>query len=83
MFMKKKDFRIDSLTRHCQPSPKTKRRRKSLEQFLTFFYFCLQLEGRKISSNQFLKVLSTLRVWEICAPNINAAVEVSIVDLTQ
>lgn len=33
------------------------------------------LEGRKISSNQFLKVLSTLRVWEICAPDINAAVE--------
>lgn len=59
------------------------KRQKSVEQFLTFFYFCIQLEGRKISSNQFLKVLSTLRVWEICAPDINAAVEVSIVDLTQ
>lgn len=33
------------------------------------------LEGRKISSSQFLKVLSTLRVWEICAPDINAAIE--------
>lgn len=37
---------------------------------------CFQLEGRKISSSQFLKVLSTLRVWEICAPDINAAIEV-------
>ena len=37
---------------------------------------CSQLEGRKVSSNQFLKVLSTLRVWEICAPDINAAIEV-------
>jgi len=33
------------------------------------------LEGRKISSSQFLKVLSTMRVWEICAPDINAAIE--------
>lgn len=33
------------------------------------------LEGRKISGSQFLKVLSTLRVWEICAPDINAAIE--------
>ncbi|XP_015748308.1 PREDICTED: coiled-coil domain-containing protein 60-like [Acropora digitifera] len=36
------------------------------------------LEGRKISSSQFLKVLSTMRVWEICAPDINAAIEVDI-----
>lgn len=41
--------------------------------FLSSF---IQLEGRKISSSQFLKVLSTLRVWEICAPDINAAIEV-------
>ena len=40
------------------------------------FSFLFQLEGRKISSSQFLKVLSTLRVWEICAPDINAAIEV-------
>lgn len=33
------------------------------------------LEGRKVSSNQFLKVLSALRVWEICAPDISAAIE--------
>lgn len=33
------------------------------------------LEGRKISGSQFLKVLSTLRVWEICAPDINPAIE--------
>ena len=39
-------------------------------------YF-FKLEGRKISGSQFLKVLSTLRVWEICAPDINAAIEVT------
>ncbi|EDO45458.1 predicted protein [Nematostella vectensis] len=33
------------------------------------------LEGRKASSSQFLKVLSTLRMWEICAPDISAALE--------
>ncbi|XP_031558698.1 uncharacterized protein LOC116295108 [Actinia tenebrosa] len=33
------------------------------------------LEGRKISSSQFIKVLSTLRVWEICSPDISAAIE--------
>ena len=40
------------------------------------FSFLFQLEGRKISSSQFLKVLSTLRVWEICSPDVNAAIEV-------
>eukprot|EP00112_Aurelia_sp_Birch-Aquarium-sp1_P024487 Seg778.1 transcript_id=Seg778.1/GoldUCD/mRNA.D3Y31 product="Deleted in malignant brain tumors 1 protein" protein_id=Seg778.1/GoldUCD/D3Y31 len=33
------------------------------------------LEGRKISSNQFTKVLSMLRPWELCYPDISAAIE--------
>ncbi|KAK3748604.1 hypothetical protein QZH41_016425 [Actinostola sp. cb2023] len=33
------------------------------------------LEGRKISSSQFVKVLSVLRVWEVCSPHISAAIE--------
>lgn len=44
--------------------------------FITAYAF-FKLEGRKISGSQFLKVLSTLRVWEICAPDINAAIEVT------
>ena len=44
--------------------------------FITAYTF-FKLEGRKISGSQFLKVLSTLRVWEICAPDINAAIEVT------
>lgn len=49
-----------------------------VNRYLTVLFFCcFQLEGRKISSSQFLKVLSTLRVWEICAPDINAAIEVT------
>ena len=47
-----------------------------LRNLIVCIFCCFQLEGRKISSSQFLKVLSTLRVWEICAPDINAAIEV-------
>jgi hypothetical protein len=35
-----------------------------------------QLEGRKISVQHFLKIMSTLRPWEICYPEIAAAIEV-------
>jgi len=33
------------------------------------------LEGRKISNTHFIKVLSTLRPWELCYPDISAAIE--------
>ena len=35
-----------------------------------------QLEGRKTSASHFLKVVATLRPWELCYPEIAAAVEV-------
>lgn len=45
---------------------------------VTFEYnFVLQLEGRKISSTQLIRVLSILRPWELCYPDISAAIEVS------
>ena len=52
--------------------------KKKESEINSLCFSCLQLEGRKISSSQFLKVLSTMRVWEICAPDINAAIEVDI-----
>eukprot|EP00794_Sanderia_malayensis_P012334 gene12334-13608_t len=33
------------------------------------------LEGRKVSTSQFLKVLSLLQPWELCYPDISAAIE--------
>ncbi|XP_078584731.1 coiled-coil domain-containing protein 60-like [Branchiostoma floridae x Branchiostoma japonicum] len=40
-------------------------------------YGIVQLDGisRRYSPHQFLKVLSTLRPWELCAPDISSAIE--------
>ena len=38
--------------------------------------FLFQVEGRKISVTHFLRALSLLRPFELCQPDISAAIEV-------
>ena len=52
---------------------------------MIIFYLLLQVEASKQSSFKFRRVLKGLRDWEVCSPDVSAAIEFCrerIVDMT-